>query len=280
MSARSTRGLGRGLDALLPRVEKGVQSVTIAQLRASPLQPRTVFDEAAIAELASSVAEKGVLQPILVRPVPGGYEVVAGERRFRAAQRAGLIAVPAVVRELSDKEALEIAIVENLQREDLNPMEEARAFKQLLDHGMNQEAVAAAVGRSRSAVANQLRLLTLPDAMQTALENGTITPGHARAILALPSADRQWAFVQIVERGLSVRQAEGLRPPPARGASDPAAGSAARAKASRYQMLEEDLSRHAGTRVRISGGSRGRIELHFHNVDELNRLLELLGYQA
>src|SRR5690606_24885638 len=125
-----SRGLGRGLDALLPRVEKGVQNVPVTQLRTSPLQPRQTFDEAAIAELAGSVAEKGVLQPIVVRPVEGGFEVVAGERRFRAAQRAGLTSIPAVVRELTDQETLEIAIIENLQREDLNPIEEARAFKQ------------------------------------------------------------------------------------------------------------------------------------------------------
>lgn len=266
------------MDALLPKVERGVQNVSIALLRASPLQPRKNFDEAAIAELAASVAERGVLQPIVVRPVDGGYEVVAGERRLRAAQRAGLTTVPAVVRELTDQEALEIAIIENLQREDLNPIEEARAFKQLLDFGMNQEQVATAVGRSRSAVANQLRLLTLSAPIQAALESNTITAGHARAILAQAAGNQDWAFEQIVSRGLSVRQAEELRRP-AVGKDDVGKGLA-RAAAGRYQMLEEDLSRHAGTKVRISGDKRGRIELHFHNEDELTRLLELLGFQA
>lgn len=275
MSAKA-RGLGRGLDALLPRVEKGVQDVALAQLRTSPLQPRRTFDEAAIAELAGSVAEKGVLQPIVVRPVDGGFEVVAGERRYRAAQRAGLSTIPAVVRQLNDQETLEIAIIENLQREDLNPMEEARAFKQLLDFGLNQEQVAAAVGRSRSAVANQLRLLTLDSTMQAAVEDQTISAGHARAILALPAAHRAWAFEQIVGRGLSVRQAEQLKAP----AKTTEGGATARPRNSRFQMLEEDLSRYAGTKVRISGDKRGRIELHFHSEDELQRLLEMLGYQA
>jgi len=265
------------LDALLPKVEKGVQNVTIALLRASPLQPRKNFDEAAIAELTTSVAERGVLQPIMVRPVDGGYEVVAGERRLRAAQRAGLTTIPAVVRELSDRETLEIAIIENLQREDLNPIEEARAFKQLLDFGMNQEQVSSAVGRSRSAVANQLRLLTLSAPIQAAVESNTITAGHARAIMAQTPANQDWAFEQIVRRGLSVRQAEDLKPPSARGDGEQQPPAAA---AGRYRILEEGLSRHAGTKVKIAGNKRGRIELHFHNEDELTRLLELLGYQA
>lgn len=278
MSAKP-RGLGRGLDALLPKVEKGIQNVTIALLRASPLQPRKSFDEASIAELTASVAERGVLQPIVVRPVDGGYEVVAGERRLRAAQRAGLTTIPAVVRELTDQETLEIAIIENLQREDLNPIEEARAFKQLLDFGMNQEQVSSAVGRSRSAVANQLRLLTLPAPIQAALESQTITAGHARAILAQPATDQHWAFEQIVQKALSVRQAEQLKRPAVRKEAGAGVGQET-VKGGRYLALEQDLSRHAGTKVRIAGNKRGRIELHFHNEDELTRLLELLGYQA
>lgn len=275
MSAKA-RGLGRGLDALLPRVEKGVQQVPVAQLQASPLQPRQRFDDAAIAELTASVAERGVLQPIVVRPLEaGGYEVVAGERRFRAAQAAGLTTVPAVVKELSDRETLEIAIIENLQREDLNDVEEARAFKQLLDFGMSQEAVAKAVGKSRSAVANTLRLLSLPDDVLDALEARTISAGHARAILSQQEEDRGWAFERITSQDLSVRQAEQLkRPSPKSGRQDD--GGRQRL----YGRLEEDLSRHAGTRVRISGEKKGKIELHFHDEDELTRLLELLGYQA
>lgn len=273
MSAKA-RGLGRGLDALLPKVGKDVQQVPLAQLRASPFQPRLRMDEGAIAELAASIAAKGVLQPILVRPAQSGYEIVAGERRFRAARQAGLVTIPAVVRELSDQETLEIAIIENLQREDLNPVEEARAYKQLLEFGLTQEHVAEAVSKSRSAIANTLRLLTLPDEAQKALEDGLITAGHARAILSQPAADRGWALAEILRRDLTVRQAEGLK---RRGATDE---STRQKQPSMYQQLEHDLSRFAGTRVNISGEKKGRIELYFHDEDELQRLLELLGYQG
>ncbi|MEJ2666553.1 MAG: ParB/RepB/Spo0J family partition protein [Deinococcales bacterium] len=273
MSAKA-RGLGRGLDALLPKAQGGIQQVAVDRLTPSPHQPRKRMDDATIAELASSIADKGMLQPILVRPREDGFEIVAGERRFLAAQRAGLTSVPVVVRDLDDRETLEVAIVENLQREDLNPVEEARAFKQLLGFGLNQEQVGQAVGRSRSAVANSLRLLSLPDQAMAALEAGEIAAGHARAILAQADADRLWALDRIVERGLSVREAEALRRPAPRRAGTKVGNDGP------YARLEEDLSRHAGTRVRIRGGKRGRIELHFHSEDELTRLLELLGYQA
>lgn len=272
MSAKP-RGLGRGLDSLLPKVEKGgIQQVAIEELRVSEFQPRKRIDEGAIAELAASVGDKGILQPLVVRPAEGGYEIVAGERRYRAAQRCGLATVPVIVRELSDQETLEIAIVENLQREDLNPVEEARAFKRLLDFGLTQEGVAKAVGRSRSAVANTLRLLNLPEEALDSLERGEISAGHARAILAQEPGDQLWALDQIQRRELSVREAERLRRPVAKGKPAERDG--------RYGVLEEDLTRHAGTRVRIRGGKKGRIELHFHSEDELSRLLELLGYQA
>ena len=273
MSAKA-RGLGRGLDALLPKVEKRTHQLEMSALRVSPLQPRKRIDEAAIAELAASIADKGVLQPLLVRPAEGGYEIVAGERRFRAAERAGLTSVPVIVKELDDRETLEVAIVENLQREDLSPVEEAQAFKQLLDFGLNQEAVAEAVGKSRSAVANTLRLLNLPVKVLRALDEGVITAGHARAILSQPADDQLWAFQQIVGRGLSVREAEGLK------RATPGSGRKRAASGRRHAQLEEDLSRHAGTKVHIRGGSKGKIELHFHSEDELQRLLELLGYEG
>jgi ParB family chromosome partitioning protein len=265
------RGLGRGLDALLPKADKGPQSMAIGQLRAAPGQPRKVFEPGAIAELTASIAEKGVLQPLLVRPIEDGYEIVAGERRFRAAREAGLTHVPVIVRELSDQEALEIAIVENLQREDLNPVEEARAFRQLLGFGASQEDVARAVGKSRSTVANSLRLLTLPQKALAALEAGEISAGHARAVLAQPEADRDWALQRIIDRSLTVRQAENL---------ERTAAATRNASDGRYRQLEEELTRHVGTRVKVTGGKRGRIELHFHSDDELQRLLELIGFQA
>ena len=271
MSAKA-RGLGRGLDALLPKVDKPAHMLPVDRLSPSPFQPRSRLDEGKVAELAASVAEKGVLQPLLVRPVGDGFEIVAGERRFRAARKAGLSAVPVVIRELSDQETLEIAIVENLQREDLTAIEEANAYQRLMGFGMDQSAVARAVGKSRSAVSNTLRLLSLPEEARIALEAGEISAGHARAVLAQPEADRTWALGQILDRDLSVRQAEALRRPtggPKRSTSD-----------GRYHRLEEDLERHAGTIVRVRGGRRGRIELHFRSEDELQRLLELLGYEA
>jgi ParB family chromosome partitioning protein len=246
--------------------------VAIERLTPSKLQPRVSMDDAKVAELAESVASKGVLQPLLVRPHEDGFEIVAGERRFRAASKAGLSSVPVVVRELTDQETLEVAIVENLQREDLTPIEEARAYQRLLEFGLDQAGVAKAVGKSRSAVANTLRLLSLPQEARDALDRGDISAGHARAILAQPERDRGWALERILERGLTVRQAEALRRPsegPKRSTSD-----------GRYRQLEEELARHAGTMVRVRGGRRGRIELHFRSREELERLLELLGYQA
>ncbi len=271
MSAKP-RGLGRGLDALLPKSD-GVRQVALADLRVSAMQPRKRFDEEAISELAASIAEKGVLQPLLVRRLEEGYEIVAGERRYRAAERAGLSTVPVLIRDLTDRQTLEIAIIENLQREDLDDLEEAEAFRQLLGFGMTQEEVAKAVGKSRSSVANTLRLLTLPAAAGQALAQHEITAGHARAILAQLPEDRDWALQQILGKGLSVRDAEGLRRPSGR-----TLRSAERDH--RYDALAADLTRHAGTRVKILGGQRGRIELHFHDEDELHRLLELLGYEA
>jgi ParB family transcriptional regulator, chromosome partitioning protein len=266
------RGLGRGLDSLLPRSDASVRQVAIGDLRVSPLQPRRAFEDEAIAELAASIAEKGVVQPLIARAVDGDLEIVAGERRYRAAQRAGLTSVPVIVRSLTDRQTLEVAIVENLQREDLNAIEEARAFKRLLEFGLTQEEVAQAVGKSRPAVANTLRLLALPAAGIDALERGVITAGHARAILAQEPEDRDWALQQIVKGNLSVRQAEVLRRPTTRGGR-----SAERDR--RHAQLEEELTRHVGARVTISGGTRGSLQLHFHDVDELQRLLELLGYR-
>ena len=268
------RGLGRGLDSLLPKVESSANSLKISQLKESKLQPRKNFEPEAIAELAKSISDKGVLQPLLVRKLGKYYEIVAGERRFRAAKQAGLSEVPVIIRELSDQETLEIAIIENLQRENLNPIEEAEAFKKLLDFGMSQEEVAKSVGKSRSAVANTLRLLNLPKRARNALVKSEISAGHARAILSKPEEDREWALQQILNNELSVRQAENLQKTkdskkPRKTASD-----------NRYTELMDDLTRHLGTKVKISGGSKGKIELFFYSTDELERLLETLGYQA
>ena len=273
------RSLGRGLDALLPKVEKerGVEQVLLSELTVSVYQPRKRLDPEGVAELARSVAQKGVLQPLLVRPTESGYEIVAGERRFRAAQQVGLKTVPVVVKTLNDRETLEIALIENVQREDLSAVEEARAFQQLLEFGMSQEEVADAVGKSRSAVANTLRLLRLEDTALTALDEGQISAGHARAILAQPETDQGWALTSILEKGLSVRQAEGLKRP---GAIERTDGLHGVGETRRYGDLELNLSRTVGTKVRVSGDKKGKIELHFGSREELERLLELLNYQA
>ena len=277
MSAK--RSLGRGLDALLPKLDssQGIKQISIDKLTVSAFQPRKFLDPESISELAKSISDKGILQPLLVRSAADGYEIVAGERRFRAAQMVGLSEVPAIVKELSDRETLEIAIIENLQRENLNPVEEAMAFKQLQDFGMNQDDVAKAVGKSRSAVANTLRLLQLPKRALVALQESKISAGHARAILAQAHGDQDWALDEILNLDLSVRQAEQLKPGK-NSTKTPKKGRSA--TDGRFQNLEQELSKHVGTKVKISGGSKGRLELHYYSRDELERLLELLGFQS
>lgn len=272
MSAKRS-SLGRGLDALLPKTEMGVRQLSLDVLQVSPFQPRKHLNANAIAELAASIAEKGIIQPLLVRPVTSGFEIVAGERRFRAAKQAGLASVPVVVKDLSDQETLEIAIIENLQREDLNAVEEARAFQQLMDFGQTQEDVAKAVGKSRSTIANTLRLLNLPDKALNALERNELTAGHARAILALPEKSRGWALEQILSKQLSVRQAEALNPE-----EKPLKREAL--IETEHRELEEELARQVGAKVKIKGKDKGRLELFFHSEDELTRLIRLLGYES
>lgn len=316
-------GLGRGLDALLPKTvpkpdSREVERVALEHLQVSPYQPRKTMDPEALAELTRSIANKGVLQPLLVRPLSEDadgqmrYEIVAGERRFRAATQAGLSTVPVVSRQLDDQETLEIAIIENLQRENLNALEEAQAFKQLMDFGMNQEEVAASVGKSRSAIANSLRLLRLPEDAQQALARGNISAGHARAILAKPEPWQRWALEQITMQGLSVRQAERLSLP----AVEPVFAETEKAIASQtnrlatqsvtqpanytyesseaslseeqqkdvspasHRDIAEDLTRFFGAKVTIQGYDQGKIEVRFHSLEELQRLLEFFGYQA
>ncbi len=281
MSKKSS--LGRGLDALLGNkivfTSETVQRLTLAQIRPSNLQPRHHFDQNALDELALSIREKGILQPLLVRPVADHFELVAGERRYRAAGMAGLTEVPVLVKDLTDREALEIAIIENLQREDLNPVEEAMAYAKLIENGMTQEAVGQAVGKNRSTVANSLRLLNLPKEALDKLVTGELSSGHARAILAMPEVDRVWGLEQILTLELNVRQAETLsrerKPPP------PLPKEPKTPKESNFHPLELDLSRSFGTRVRILGSQqKGKVELSFASPEELQTLLERLGYEA
>ena len=272
------RALGRGLGALIPsapppRDARGGESgptAPVAAIRPNPYQPRDTFSEEGIDELAASIRQNGLLQPLLVRRVGSGYELIAGERRFRAAQRAGMEDVPVTIREADDRESLELALIENLQRENLNPMEEARAYKRLGDDfGLKQEEIARRVGKKRSTVANGLRLLQLPPEIRSQIEQGALSAGHARSLLALASAAEQKRAAQnIVRKGLSVRDAERL----ARQSNKPAVGVDQKA-------LESRLTRGLGTRVRLRHNGRnggGRIEIEYYSLAELNGLVDRL----
>lgn len=290
--AENRRGLGRGLSALLgeeasadeaagpaPGAAGGVREIPIEFLRRNPDQPRWVFPEAELDELAASVRDKGILQPILVRPAAGGeFEIVAGERRWRAAQKAGLRAVPALVRELSDVQVLEIGVIENVQRTDLSPIEEASAYKQLMDRfGRTQDAVAEAVGKSRSHVANTLRLLALPDPVRTHLLEGRLSAGHARAIA---TADNSEALAEeIIAKGLSVREAEALgRDGGGRGRSKAKAGkSRPAAKDVDTLALENDLADVLGLEVEIADrGGAGAVTIRYETLEQLDDLCRRL----
>jgi ParB family chromosome partitioning protein len=272
------KGLGRGLDALLggdetPRESLG--TIETARIRPGRYQPRTRMDEQALAELAQSIRSQGLLQPVVVRPVAGGYELIAGERRWRAAQMAGLSQVPAVVREVPDDAALVMALIENIQREDLNPMEEASGVQRLIEEfRMTHEQAADAVGRSRSATSNLLRLLKLARPVQELLMRGAIEMGHARALLALDAARQIELANRIGAKRLSVRETEALvqrllRTPPTR-----------RKKRSDRDLarLEEELSERLGTTVEIRTArkGRGKLVLHYSSLDHLEQLLKRL----
>ena len=280
------RGLGRGLSALLGEVDPprgpaadppGRRETPIELIKPNPDQPRRRFVEAELDELVASIQEKGVLQPILVRPDPSGgpgFEIVAGERRWRAAQRAGLLSLPTVIRELTDQQVLEIGIVENVQRADLSPLEEAMGYRALMERfGRTQDAIAQTVGKSRSHVANTLRLLSLPQAVQDHLAEGRLTAGHARAIATAP--DPAALAQEVVARGLSVRQAEAL----ARRGSPTAApvASAPARKDTDTRALEEDLAEVLGLKVDIvDRGGRGELRLQYESLEQLDDLCRRL----
>ena len=289
MTVRSDRptGLGRGLAALIPQRSSppgGSMEIPLARIRENPRQPRLRMNDDALAGLAESIRQHGVIQPILVTETIDGYQLVAGERRVRAARAAGLEHIPAVVRQLADRQQLELALVENLQREDLDPIEAARAYRQLMDEfSFTQEDLASRVGRARSTVANTLRLLELDPAVQDALAAGAITEGHARAIGGLPIETQSHVVASVVEDDLSVRQTEEfvrrLREP--RVQRDAGAEGAA-ATDPEVERVEEDLRRSLGTKVRLTRTRRGgRITIEYYGDDELARLyLRLIGNGA
>lgn len=273
--------LGRGLSALIPDLPGGRESPTevdLDLLTPNAFQPRVQFDEVRLDELAQSIRAHGVIQPIIVRRRGRTYEIIAGERRWRAAQRAGLLRVPVIVRDVPDEKLLEVALIENIQREDLNPIDEAQAYRRLSDEfHLTQDDIAAAVGKDRSSIANYLRLLKLPEEVREDVARGALSMGHARAVLGLEHAEQQVrAAREVVDKGLSVRQTEAL-------VRRVAAGPAARAPRVgevadvHTRQAEEKLRFALGTRVRIvRKGAGGRIEIEFVSEDELHRLYEQL----
>ena len=270
--------LGKGLDALLGE-PGGVQEVVeldLDKLRPGKHQPRERMPDAGLQELAASIKETGVLQPVIVRKQGRGYEIVMGERRWRAAGLAGLRTVPAVVREIDDADALAMALAENLQREDLNPVEKARAFKQLIDTlGLTQAQAAGRLGLSRTAVSNTLRLLELPAKVKDMVASGRLTAGHARALLAVKDSRRIHSLAkQIISKGLSVRQAEEIAGG-RRGRKKPRRSRVR--KAPELVALEQELSELLGTRVRIAGaGGAGRLVIDFYSADEFEAVVAVM----
>jgi ParB family transcriptional regulator, chromosome partitioning protein len=280
------RALGRGLSALIPQASVPVQGdlpssagivrLPVEQVLRDPAQPRKTFDEAKLRELAESIRTQGVIQPILVRRDGSAYRLIAGERRWRAAQLAGLHEVPAVVRDVTPAEAFELALVENLQRTDLNPLEEAEGYRRLIqEFGLTQDQVGERVGRDRTSIANALRLLQLPDAVKELLASGALGMGHARALLGMASGrDLVAAAERIVREKLSVRETERLvrtsRASAAAPSRKPASNAAARA-------VVEDLQRRLGTKVRLEDrGGKGTLEIDFFSYEDLERILALL----
>ena len=275
--AMTRRGLGRGLDVLIPVDEAqagGVQDAPLEAITPNPHQPRGSISTQDVQELADSIREHGIIQPLIVtRKAGGGYQLIAGERRWRAARLAGLQRVPVIVKDVAPQQMLELALVENVQRADLNPLEEALAYKQLIEEfGLSQGDVAQRVGKSRPAVANTLRLLLASPAVQAAVMEGTITEGHARALLGLPSQEDQDAVLRVViQQAMNVRQVEALvqqfaRPPKPKPAPLP-----------EVQALEESFEASLGTRVRLKAGRKGgRVVIYYYSDEEFQALYERL----
>ena len=292
------KALGRGLASLIPAAvnrevavapelraveprQGEIQHVALEKIVRNPAQPRTQFDPATIAELATSIRERAVLQPVLVRPSGGSFQIVAGERRFLAAREAGLETIPAIVRQFTDREALLIALIENVQRENLNPMDEARAYYRLaMEYGLPHEEIGQRVGKDRSTVSNILRFNNLPQEIQAFLETGSISPGHARALLSITSEKVQVDLAKAsASQGWSVRELEERvrRTGPGKSAARPRKAPK-RAFSAELMGVEDDLMRALGTRVRITRrrGGTGSIFLDYHSEEELDRLVNVL----
>lgn len=291
MSAQK-RGLGKGLSALIPTKKPSAAPLVqhpegterflkTAEIKPNRFQPRHSFREAELTELMDSIREKGVIEPVIVRKSGGGYELIAGERRFRACQKLGLEKIPAIIRQASDQEALEIALIENIQRQNLNPIEESRGYERLArEFSLTQEALAKKVGKERSTVANSLRLLALPEEIQKMLEEDKLSAGHARAILMVSDKKKQLSLAQtVVYKGLSVRETESL----ARG--EPAKMPSVTPSKTIRQLdqhltnIQNEIQRTFGTRVRIvpQGKNKGKIEVEYYSSDDFERILQKLN---
>jgi len=287
--ATKRMALGKGLGALLPEFGQGEPKTLlycgIEEIVPNRSQPRKHFDESRLQELAESIKEKGILEPLIVRRIEQGYELIVGERRWRAAQRAGLKEVPVLVKEAEGREALELSLIENLQRENLNPVEEAQAFKRLTEEfNVSQGELATRLGKDRTTITNALRLLKLPLEVRNQLLQNRITSGHARAILSLETKEKQKELCsRIIQKGLSVREAEAIakrwsEKPKKKGPSDRRRGELE----SQLNSLQDSLREYLGTKVRITpNGKRGKIEIEYYSNEDLGRIIEtILGKNA
>lgn len=282
--AKGRGGLGRGLESLFedaaPSFESDtrIETLPLREIEPDPGQPRKTFDDETLAELSASIAEHGLLQPIAVRPKPsGGYLIVAGERRWRASRMAGLTEVPVIVKDVTDEQAMELALVENLQREDLDPVEEAAGIRELMTRcDLTQEQAARKLGKSRSALANSLRLLSLPETVLELLKSGFITIGHAKVVLGLPTPELQEEAAQMIaDNQLNVRQAEALCKKLAKPAKEPVAAPLPSALP---VEVEESLKQALGSEVRVAyHDGKGKLTIHFYSDDQLKAFANLLG---
>ncbi len=305
-TGKKSKGLGRGLDALFgdveisisPKVEeaaadtgtkaeasesagekavgRGISYIEINDIKPNSNQPRKFFDEEKLDELAASIKEHGLIQPVVLRSVKNGYEIVAGERRWRAARKTGLKEIPCIIKELTDEENMLLTIIENMQREDLNPIEEAEGISQMIDtYGLTQEQVSKSVGKSRPYITNSLRLLKLPDEIRKYVADGMLSSGHARAIVSAKNVTRQMEIAEAaVKNGLSVRQTEKMA---REKKAAPGSKAKPRQKNADVRRVEEDLKDVLGTKVTLSQkGKKGKIEIEFYSREDLERLIELL----